>query len=89
MRPELDENPKIKTILEQHADKILTIINQEIITYEDFKKLVKAIFENSEKNPKEGSYTYERKLQKLYDDYRLFKRFLNNKERAEQVIEAL
>ena len=76
-------------ILEQHADKILNIINQDVITYEDFKRLVKNIFNNSESNPNEGSFSYERELQKLYDEYRLFKRFVNNKERAEKLVKAL
>jgi hypothetical protein len=29
------------------------------------------------------------KLQELYDEYRLFKRFFNNKERAEKLVKAL
>jgi hypothetical protein len=45
LKPELSENSKIKSILEDHADKIFDVINQEIITYDDFKKLVKAIFD--------------------------------------------
>ena len=89
LKPELIEDSKIKMILEQHADKILNIINQDVITYEDFKRLVKNIFNNSESNPNEGSFSYERELQKLYDEYRLFKRFVNNKERAQKVIKAL
>jgi len=53
LKPELSEDSKIKSMLENHADKIYNVINQEIITYEDFKKLVKAIFNNrSEFRPK-------------------------------------
>ena len=89
MKPELNENPKIKILLEQHTDKILSIIKQEVITYEDFRKLVRSVFKNSEKDLKEGLYMYERELQRLYDEYRLFKRFVSNKERAQKVIEAL
>ena len=89
IKPELNENPKIKILLEQHADKILRIINQEVIAYEDFRKLVRSVFKNPENNPKEGSFSYERELKQLYDEYRLFKRFISNKERAQKVIEAL
>ena len=75
LKPELSENSKIKAMLENHADKIYNVINQEIITYEDFKKLVKAIFDkHSENRPKQGSYTYEWKLQQTYDKYLLFKK---------------
>ena len=87
IKPELNENPKIKIVLEQHADKILSIIKQEVITYDDFRKLVRSVFKDSES--KEGSFLYERELQQLYDEYRLFKRFVSNKERAQKVIEAL
>ena len=89
IKPELNENPRIKVVLGQHADKILNIIKQEVITYEDFRKLVRSVFKNSENNPKEGSFLYERELQQLYDEYRLFKRFVSNKERVQKVIEAL
>jgi hypothetical protein len=87
IKPELNENPKIKIVLEQHADKILSIIKQEVITYDDFRKLVRSVFKDSES--KEGLFSYERELQQLYDEYRLFKRFVSNKERAQKVIEAL
>lgn len=89
LNPELTENPKIKMILEQHADKILNIINQDEITYDDFKQLVKNVFKSSENILKEGTFSYERELQQLYDEYRLFKRFVSNKERAQKVIKAL
>ena len=89
IKPELNENPKIKVVLEQYSDKILSIINQEMISYEDFRKLVRSIFKDAGKFPKEGSFWYERELQQLYDDYRLFKRFVSNEERAQKVIEAL
>ncbi len=75
LKPELSEDSKIKSMLENHADKIYNVINQEIITYEDFKKLVKAIFnKHSENRPKQNSYTYEWKLQQTYDKYLLFKK---------------
>lgn len=89
LKPELIEDSKIKPILEYHADRIVRIINQDVITYEDFKRLVKVIFKKSEKFSEECPYAYEMKLQELYDEYRLFKRFFNNKERAEKLVKAL
>ena len=89
IKPELNENPKIKLILQQHSDKILRIINQEMIAYDDFRKLARSVFKDIGKDSKEGSFWYERELQQLYDEYRLFKRFVSNKERAQKVIEAL
>ena len=50
LRPDLVEDSKIKLILEQHADKICNVINQEIMTYEDFKKLVMVIFDKQPEN---------------------------------------
>lgn len=90
LKPELSEKSEIKSILEQHADKIYDVINQELITYEDFKKLVKAIFDNHSKDrPKQDSYTYERKLQQTYDKYLLFKKRLNDREKAQKLVEAI
>ena len=89
LKPELIEDPKIKTILEKHSERIVKIINQDVITYEDFKRLVKVVFKKSEKFSEECPMAYERELQKLYDEYRLFKRFFNNKERAEKLVKAL
>lgn len=90
LKPELSEKSEIKSILEQHADKIYNVINQEIITYEDFKKLVKAIFNNhSENRPEQGSYTYEWKLQQTYDKYLLFKKRLDDREKAQKLVEAI
>ena len=89
LKPELIEDSKIKSILEKHSEKIVRIINQDVITYEDFKRLVNVIFKKSEKFSEECPYAYEMKLQELYDEYRLFKRFFNNKERAEKLVKAL
>ena len=89
LKPELIEDSKIKSILEKHSERIVKIINQDVITYEDFKRLVKVIFKKSEKLSEECPYAYERELQNLYDEYRLFKRFFNNKERAEKLVKAL
>lgn len=89
LKPELIEDSKIKSILEKYSDRIVKIINQDVITYEDFKRLVKVIFKKSEKLSEECPYAYERELQKLYDEYRLFRRFFNNKERAEKLVKAL
>jgi len=89
LKPELIEDQKLKPILEYHADRIIKIINQDVITYDDFKRLVKVIFKKSENFSEECPYAYEIKLQELYDEYRLFKRFFNNKERAEKLVKAL
>jgi len=76
--------------LEDHADKIFDVINQEIITYDDFKKLIKAIFDKSpEDRPKQGSYTYEWKLQKTYDKYLLFKKGWSKGEKTQKIVEAI
>lgn len=90
LRPDLVEDSKIKLILEQHADKIYNVINQEIMTYEDFKKLVMAIFDKQSENwPIQGSYTYEWKLQQTYDNYLLFKKCWDNDEKVKKVVEAI
>ena len=90
LKPELSEDSKIKSMLENHADKIYNVINQEIITYEDFKKLVKAIFNNrSEFRPKQCSYTYEWKLQQTYDKYLLFKKKWSKGEKSQKIVEAI
>ena len=90
LKPELSENSKIKSILEDHADKIFDVINQEIITYDDFKKLVKTIFDKQLKNrPKQGSYTYEWKLQQTYDKYLLFKKNWSKWEKSQKIVEAI
>jgi len=89
LKPELIKDPKIKSILERHSDRIVRIINQDEITYGDFKRLVNVIFKKSEKFSKECPFAYETKIQELYDEYRLFKRFFNNKERAEKLVKAL
>ena len=89
LKPELIEDQKIKSILEKHSDRIVRIINQDVITYEDFKRLVKVVFKKSENLSKECPFAYEKKIQELYDEYRLFKRFFNNKERAEKLVNAL
>jgi len=86
---DLTKDPKLKLILEKHSDRIVRIINQDVITYEDFKRLVNVIFKKSEKFSEECPYAYEIKLQELYDEYRLFKRFFTNKERAEKLFKAL
>ena len=90
LKPELSEDSKIKSILEDHADKIFDVINQEIITYGDFKKLVKAIFDkHPEDRPKQDSYTYEWKLQQTYDKYLLFKKGWSKSEKTEKIVEAI
>ena len=90
LKPELSEDSKIKSMLENHADKIYNVINQEIITYEDFKKLVKAIFnKHSENRPKQNSYTYEWKLQQTYDKYLLFKKNWSKWEKSQKIVEAI
>ena len=90
LKPELSEKSEFKSILEQHADKIFNVINQEIITYEDFKKLVKAIFnKHSENRPKQNSYTYEWKLQQTYDKYLLFKKKWSKWEKSQKIVEAI
>ena len=90
LKPELSEKSEFKSILEQHADKIFNVINQETITYEDFKKLVMAIFDRTPENrPKQNSYTYEWKLQQTYDKYLLFKKRRDNGEKAQKLVEAM
>ena len=90
LKPELSEDSKIKSMLEDHADKIFDVINQEIITYDDFKKLIKAIFDKSpEDRPKQGSYTYEWKLQQTYDKYLLFKKGWSKGEKTQKIVEAI
>lgn len=89
LNPELLEDPKIKSILKKHSDRIIRIINQDEISIEDFKRLVNVIFKKSENFSEECPFAYEMKIQELYDEYRLFKRFFNNKERAEKLVKAL
>jgi len=90
LKPELSEKSGIRSILEDHADKIFDVINQEIITYDDFKKLVKVIFDKAPENrPKQNSYTYERKLQQIYDKCLLFKKGRNKGEKIKKVVEAI
>ncbi len=90
LKPELSEKSGIRSILEDHADKIFDVINQEIITYDDFKKLIKAIFDKSpEDRPKQGSYTYEWKLQQTYDKYLLFKKGWSKGEKTQKIVEAI
>lgn len=89
LKQELIEDSKIKAILEKHSDRIIRIINQDEITYEDFKRLVNVVFKKSEKFSEECPYAYKMKLQGLYDEYRLFRRFFSNKERAEKLVKAL
>lgn len=90
LKPELSEKSEIRSILEDHADKIFDVINQEIITYDDFKKLVKVIFDKAPENrPKQNSYTYEWKLQQTYDKYLLFKKRRDSGEKAQKLVEAM
>ena len=89
LKPELIEDSKIKSILEKHSERIVRIINQDVITYEDFKRLVNVVFKKSENFSEECPYAYEKKMQELYDEYRLFRRFFNNKERADKLVKAL
>ena len=90
LKPELNEKSVFKSTLEQYADKIFNVINQETITYEDFKKLIKTIFDkSSEDRPKQNSYTYDWKLQQTYDKYLLFKKRRDSGEKAQKLVEAM
>ena len=79
IKPELIEDSKVKSILSQYNDELLSIMNCEYMTYEDFRDLVRGMSKkdldnNTDKDPefmtttvKKGSYIYERKLKLLYD----------------------
>lgn len=86
----MNENSKIRSIFGQHADKLFNTINQETITYEDFKKLVEAIFDRTPENrPKKNSYTYEWKLHQIYDKHLLFKKGLSKCEKIQKIVKAI
>jgi len=89
LKPELVEDPKIKPILEYHAERIIEIINQDVITYEKFKRLANVIFKESKIFSEKWPFAYEQEMESLYNQYRLFKRFFNDEERAEKLIKAL
>ncbi len=90
LKPGSSEKSEIRPILEQHADKIFNVINEKTITYEDFKNLIKAIFDKAPENrPQQDSYTYEWKLQQIYDKYLLFKKDWSKGEKAQRIFESI
>ena len=93
IKPELIEDSRVKLILQQHKDEILSIISQEEICYEDFRWFVKWIVGKDteidfEKGIENGSYLFERELKQLYDD-ELFRNFSNKDERLRVLIKIL
>ena len=100
IKPELIENSKVKSILAQYNDELLNIINSEYMTYEDFRDLVRGMWnkdlDNYTENDYEfssvataqkGSYIYERRLRILYDI--LFRDLISDEEKTDGIIKLL
>lgn len=100
IKPELIENSKLKSILAQYNDELLSIINCEYMFYEDFRDLVRGMWNKDLDNNVEddyefssvaaaqkGSYIYERRLRILYDA--LFRDLISDEEKTNGIIKLL
>ena len=96
IKPDLIEDSKVKSILAQYNDELLSIMNSEYMSYEDFRELVRSMsnkdLDNNSDNDfeftgpavKKGTHIYERKLRILHDT--LFRNLISDEEKLGGII---
>lgn len=97
IKPELNEDSKVKAILEKYADKISYIMSKSNLSNEDFREFGNSILNKNFKrdlesdfvpNIEKGSYLHERNLGKLYDN-ELFRNLSSNEEKLRSIVKII